>query len=82
MGGRLYRTKTLASGGDCCDFYICKKDSRWDMECRIAKSAMPDVPFRIGFTNGLMSESMILWFGMMLIWVVRHLKEGKKEDIW
>ena len=22
--------------------------------------------FRLGFTNGLMSESMILWFGIML----------------
>ena len=32
MGGRLYRTKTLATGGDCCDFYICKKGSRWDKE--------------------------------------------------
>ena len=29
MGGALYRTKTLATGGDCCDFYICKKDSKW-----------------------------------------------------
>lgn len=35
MGGRLYRTKTLAAGGDCCDFYICKKDSRWDKERQI-----------------------------------------------
>ena len=34
MGGRLYRNKTLATGGDCCDFYICKKDSRWDKERR------------------------------------------------
>jgi len=32
MGGRLYRTKTLASGGDQCDFYICRKGSRWDKE--------------------------------------------------
>ena len=32
MGGVLYRTKTLAGGGDCCDFYICKKDSKWDRE--------------------------------------------------
>ncbi len=32
MGGRLYRTKTLASGGDHCDFYICRKGSRWDKE--------------------------------------------------
>lgn len=29
MGGVLYRTKTLATGGDCCDFYICKKGSKW-----------------------------------------------------
>lgn len=32
MGGVLYRTKTLATGGDCCDFYICRKNSRWDKE--------------------------------------------------
>ena len=30
MGGVLHRTKTLATGGDCCDFYICKKNSKWD----------------------------------------------------
>ena len=29
--------------------------------------AMPVSAFRLGFTNGLMSESMILWFGIMLI---------------
>ena len=34
MGGKLYRTKTLASGGDCCDFCICKKGSKWDRERR------------------------------------------------
>lgn len=39
MGGTLYRTKTLAAGGDCCDFYICRKGSRWDEE----KSARPKV---------------------------------------
>ena len=27
---------------------------------------MPVSPFRLGFTNGLMSESMIVWFGFML----------------
>jgi hypothetical protein len=32
MGGALYRTQTLAAGGDCCDFTICKKDSKWDRE--------------------------------------------------
>ena len=30
MGGVLHRTKTLAAGGDCCDFYICKKNSKCD----------------------------------------------------
>lgn len=34
MGGVLYRTETLAAGGDCCDFHICKKDSKWDRERR------------------------------------------------
>jgi len=34
MGGVLYRTKTLATGGDCCDFYICRKGSKWDAERR------------------------------------------------
>jgi hypothetical protein len=29
---------------------------------------IPDSPFRIGFTNGLMSESMIIWFLTFLIW--------------
>lgn len=30
MGGRLTRTQTLASGGEQCDFYICRKGSKWD----------------------------------------------------
>ena len=29
---------------------------------------LPVSAFRLGFTNGLMSESMILWFGAMLMW--------------
>lgn len=36
MGGTLYRTKTLATGGDRCDFYICRTGSRWDEEKRRA----------------------------------------------
>lgn len=36
---------------------------------------MPDVPFRLAFTNGLMSESMALWFGSML---VRYGGEGRR----
>ena len=38
MGGVLHRTKTLAAGGDCCDFYICKKDSKWDVEHKKGES--------------------------------------------
>lgn len=34
----------------------------------MVKSFLPDTPFRIGFTNGLMSESMIFFF--LLIWIV------------
>ena len=29
---------------------------------------LPVSAFRLGFTNGLMSESMILWFSFMLMW--------------
>lgn len=32
LGGVLYRTKTLAEGKECRDFYICKKGSKWDLE--------------------------------------------------
>ena len=38
------------------------------------KSIMPDSPFRIGFTNGLMSESMIIWFAIMIIFVSKNKK--------
>ena len=34
MGGVLHRTKTLAEGKDCCDFYICKKGSKWDKKAK------------------------------------------------
>lgn len=36
---------------------------------------MPESAFRLGFTNGLMSESMIIWFVIMLIWGRGHLYE-------
>lgn len=32
MGGVLYRTGTLAEGAEKCDFYVCKKNSKWDQE--------------------------------------------------
>ena len=33
---------------------------------------MPLGAFRLGFTNGLMSESMILWFGIMMLWTRKN----------
>lgn len=30
MGGVLHRTGTIATGAECCDFYVCKKGSKWD----------------------------------------------------
>ncbi len=33
---------------------------------------LPVSAIRLGFTNGLMSESMILWFGILLIWERRR----------
>lgn len=34
----------------------------------IIKMLLPDSPFRLGFTNGLMSESMIIWFVIVFVW--------------
>ena len=33
---------------------------------------LPANAFRLGFTNGLMSESMIIWFGTMMAWEWRY----------
>lgn len=38
---------------------------------------MPVGAFRLGFTNGLMSESMIIWFGIML---VRDIMEKRNKE--
>ncbi|MCM1488717.1 MAG: hypothetical protein NC203_10165 [Firmicutes bacterium] len=45
---------------------------------QLIKMLMPDSPFRLGFTNGLMSESMFVWFGIMLVWSVRQLPKKEK----
>lgn len=39
----------------------------------LGKSAMPDGAFRIGFTNGLMSESMFLWFAGIALYSIRSV---------
>lgn len=43
----------------------------------LVKSCLPEGPFRIGFTNGLMSESMILWFLALLLWEQRRIDTQK-----
>lgn len=44
----------------------------------LVKLLLPDTPFRLGFTNGLMSESMI-WF-FLLIWFVGSRRTGTRQD--
>lgn len=41
---------------------------------QFVKLALPDTPFRLGFSNGLMSESMFIWFGIMLVWTIKKEK--------
>lgn len=40
-----------------------------------ATMLMPDNAFRLAFTNGLMSESMIIWFAIILIFEIRREKK-------
>jgi hypothetical protein len=39
---------------------------------KLVVSLMPESAFRLGFTNGLMSESMAVWFAIMLIMEFVH----------
>lgn len=41
---------------------------------------MPDSAFRLAFTNGLMSESMLLWFGSMLLWNLIYKNNCLEEN--
>ena len=40
---------------------------------------MPDLPFRLAFTNGLMSEAMLIWF-IIFIFSTKSPEGGKKND--
>lgn len=42
---------------------------------KLATMLMPDGAFRLAFTNGLMSESMLIWFAIMVWWSARHLEK-------
>lgn len=43
----------------------------------LIKTLLPASAFKIGFTNGLMSESMIIWFVALLIWTRLKAKNHK-----
>ncbi|MCM1164395.1 MAG: hypothetical protein NC299_09985 [Lachnospiraceae bacterium] len=45
---------------------------------QVVRMLLPDTPFRLGFTNGLMSESMFVWFGIMLLWSAKNLRKKEK----
>ncbi|MDO4314199.1 MAG: hypothetical protein Q4C45_00365 [Oscillospiraceae bacterium] len=42
---------------------------------KLAAVLMPGSAFRLAFTNGLMSESMAVWIGVMLLWTMRRKDE-------
>lgn len=44
------------------------------------KALMPDGAFRLGFTNGLMSESMLLWFAALLACSGRAICDKKAGE--
>ncbi|MDO5538647.1 MAG: hypothetical protein Q4F83_01035 [Eubacteriales bacterium] len=48
---------------------------------KLVTMLMPDCAFRLAFTNGLMSESMVIWFAVMAVWSAHFL--GRRIDgIW
>lgn len=48
---------------------------------KLVSSVLPDSPFRLGFINGLMSESMFVWFGVMLIYTaLNKIKKGNEQN--
>ena len=45
------------------------------------KTMLPNVPFRLGFPNGLMSESMVIRFSVVYLWGGRLACRQKAEQI-
>ena len=45
---------------------------------KVFTSILPDQPFRLAFVNGLMSESMVIWFVSFIIFVM----SAKQEEYW
>ena len=44
---------------------------------KLATCLMEDNAFRLGFINGLMSESMIIWFAVMIVWSIFYMPERR-----
>ena len=47
---------------------------------RLASAALPESAFRMGFVNGLMSESMLVWFAVILLWNRQKHCAGKRNQ--
>lgn len=45
----------------------------------VVKMLLPESAFRLGFTNALMNESMLLWFALMGWWKIKTQREGRKS---
>ena len=44
------------------------------------KTFLPTSAFKLGFINGLMSESMLIWFAIMLVWVIGQKPKGENDE--
>ncbi|MDO5546191.1 MAG: hypothetical protein Q4F81_10310 [Eubacteriales bacterium] len=50
------------------------------MALRLLTVCLPQSSFQIAFTNGLMSESMLLWFAALLIWAQNRKRCTSQVD--
>lgn len=48
----------------------------------LVRMLIPRGAFWLGFTNGLMSESMIIWFAIHLVWTLRHSSGCAANKAW
>lgn len=76
----------------CWGWLVLRRESvlpRWMVLCnplvfysllKLLTSLMPEGAFRLAFTNGLMSESMALWFLSLLIWLPFQSKRAVKTQ--
>ena len=46
---------------------------------KLISSLLPDIPFRLAFINGLMSEAMIVWFLVYIIYIKKRGLESENQ---